>query len=254
MGYPPMASAFATHRVECMAGSITFAIGDIHGCFDKLKSLLAACELVGAGRDARFVCIGDYVDRGPDARRVMDFLVQKHVHDRDRFIFLRGNHDEMLGRAANKDRSDDDLMNWWANGGEQTLDSYGVNDPSALPDDHLALIQALPMTFSDDKRLYVHAGIRPGVPLAAQSEIDLLWIREPFLSSDVSHGAFVVHGHTPTKSRLPDLRANRLNIDTGACFGGPLTAALFSNDEVLPTLFLNSDGRFWRPKPIRRQV
>jgi serine/threonine protein phosphatase 1 len=233
-----------------MAGSITFAIGDIHGCFDKLKSLIAACELVRAGRDARFVCIGDYVDRGPDTRRVMDFLIHKQSHEKDRFICLRGNHEEMLSRAADTDRSDSDLMTWWANGGEQTLDSYGVNDPSAIPDDHLALIQALPMTFSDEKRLYVHAGIRPGVSVAAQSEMDLLWIREPFLSSDVSHGAFVVHGHTPTKSRLPDLRANRLNIDTGACFGGPLTAALFSDDQVLPTLFLNSDGNFWRPNPI----
>ncbi|WP_271668661.1 metallophosphoesterase family protein [Bradyrhizobium sp. CCBAU 51627] len=237
-----------------MASSITFAIGDIHGCFDKLNSLIAACEFVGAGRDARFVCIGDYVDRGPDTKRVIEFLIHKRLHEKDRFIFLRGNHEEMLSRAASADRSDLDLMNWWANGGEQTLDSYGVNDPSALPDDHLALIQSLPMKFSDENRLYVHAGIRPGVSVSAQSEMDLLWIREPFLSSDVSHGAFVVHGHTPTKSRLPDLRANRLNIDTGACFGGPLTAALFSNDEVLPRLFLSSDGKFWRPNPPPRPV
>jgi serine/threonine protein phosphatase 1 len=249
-----MASANAAYRVSCMAASITFAIGDIHGCFDKLKSLIAACEFVSAGRDARFVCIGDYVDRGPDTRRVIDFLIHKQLHEKDRFICLRGNHEEMLSRAANTERSDHELMNWWANGGEQTLDSYGVNDPSALPDEHLALIQALPMKFSDEKRLYVHAGIRPGVSLAAQSEMDLLWIREPFLSSEESHGAFVVHGHTPTISRMPDLRANRLNIDTGACFGGPLTAALFSSDDVLPRLFLSSDGKSWRPNPVPRQV
>src|SRR4051794_40277227 len=110
-----------------MAGSITFAIGDIHGCFDKLKSLIAACEAVSEGKDARFVFIGDYVDRGPDSRRVLDFLIQQQLQRKDRFICLRGNHEEMLIGAAERGRSDRDLMNWWANGGEQTLDSYGVN-------------------------------------------------------------------------------------------------------------------------------
>ena len=230
-----------------MHASITFAIGDIHGCFDKLDLLLSVCELVSDGRDARFVFIGDYVDRGPDSSQVLDFLIEKQDHEKERFICLRGNHEEMLSNSAERDRSDRDLMNWWANGGEQTLESYGVNDPSAIPADHLAWIKALPTRFSDLRRLYVHAGIRPGVPLLAQSEKDLLWIREPFLSSDANHGSFVVHGHTPTKSRLPDLRSNRLNLDTGACFDGPLTAALFTDDQVLPALFMNSHGDVWRP-------
>ncbi|WP_349532616.1 MULTISPECIES: metallophosphoesterase family protein [Bradyrhizobium] len=233
-----------------MNGSIVFAIGDIHGCFDKLKTLLAVCDLVGDGRDARFVLIGDYIDRGPDSRKVIDFLIRKQVPEPDRFICLRGNHEDMLIASAHSDRTDRDLMNWWANGGEQTLDSYGVNDPSALPADHLAWIKALPVQFSDLNRLYVHAGIRPGLPLAEQSERDLLCIREPFLSSDASHGSFVVHGHTPTKSRLPDLRPNRLNLDTGACFGGPLTAAMFTADRLLPALFVNSDGNVWRPASV----
>src|SRR5216684_934015 len=102
------------------------------------------------------------------------------------------------------------------NGGEQTLDSYGVNDPSSLPAPHLEWIKALPLRFGDQKRLFVHAGIRPGVAIADQSDDDLLWIREPFLSFKGSYNTFVVHGHTPTKSRLPDLCCNRLNIDTGA--------------------------------------
>ena len=89
----------------------------------------------------------------------------------------------MLILAAAEGRSDRDLMTWWANGGEQTLDSYGVNDPSSLPAPHLEWIKALPFRFSDQKRLFVHAGIRPGVVIADQSEDDLLWIREPFLSS-----------------------------------------------------------------------
>jgi serine/threonine protein phosphatase 1 len=230
-----------------MVSSITFAISDIHGCFDKLDSLIAACDLLSEGEDARFVFIGDYVDRGPDTRKVIDFLILSQLREPERLICLRGNHEAMLIDAANKDRSDRDPMNWWANGGEQTLDSYGVSDPNALPAQHLAWMKALPLRFSDRKRLYVHAGIRPGISIADQSEKDLLWIREPFLSCDNAHGALVVHGHTPTKSGLPDLRSNRLNIDTGACFGGPLTAALFTASQPTPSLFCNSNGDFWQP-------
>ena len=230
-----------------MVNTVTFAIGDIHGCFDKLESLIAACELSSEGDHARFVFIGDYVDRGPDTHEVIDFMIQSQFRDPERFICLRGNHEAMLIAAAAKDRSDHDLMNWWANGGEQTLDSYGINDPSELPADHLAWMKALQMKFLDGKQLYVHAGVRPGIPIADQSEKDLLWIREPFLSCDDDHGALVVHGHTPTESRLPDLRSNRLNIDTGACFGGPLTAAAFTTKRRAPSLFCNSNGGFWQP-------
>ncbi|QWG23832.1 serine/threonine protein phosphatase [Bradyrhizobium sediminis] len=231
-----------------MVYSITFAIGDIHGCFDELESLVAACDLLSEGKNPRFVFVGDYVDRGPDTRKVIDFLMVSQHREPDRFICLRGNHEAMLIDAANKDRSDRDLMNWWANGGEQTLDSYGANDPGEIPADHLAWMKALPLTFSDRKRLYVHAGVRPGVSVADQSEKDLLWIREPFLSCDDDYGALVVHGHTPTKSGLPDLRSNRLNIDTGACFGRPLTAALFTPAQRMPSLYCNNGGEFWRPR------
>jgi serine/threonine protein phosphatase 1 len=228
-----------------MPNRMTFAVGDIHGCFDKLRQLLAACESATDDRSARFVFIGDYVDRGPDARKVIALLAELQRQARDRFICLRGNHEEMLARAARSDRTDSDLMMWWANGGEATLDSYGVNDPSDLPAEHLAWIEALPYALRDERRLFVHAGIRPGVPIPEQAERDLLWIREPFLSSNARHGAYVVHGHTPTRSGLPDLRPNRLNIDTGACFGRPLTAALFSDAQTLPLMFINDLGETW---------
>jgi serine/threonine protein phosphatase 1 len=233
-----------------MAKTITFAIGDIHGCFDKLTDLLAACETVRAGRRARFVFIGDYVDRGPDTRKVIELLLDRQLKERDRFICLRGNHEDLLIRASRRDRTDRDLINWWANGGEQTLDSYGADDPSDLPADHLAWIEALPLTFIDGNRLFVHAGVRPGISLSAQAEEDLLWIREPFLSAEEDHGAFVVHGHTPTGSGLPELRPNRLNLDTGACFGGPLTGALFAGPEPLPTLFISSVGNTWQSPQV----
>ena len=228
-----------------MGELFTFAIGDVHGCLDQLRSLLATCESLGAGRHARFVFIGDYVDRGEDAKGVIDFLMERQHREPGRFICLRGNHEQMMIKAADAERSDADLINWWANGGEQTLESYGVNDPGLLPTNHLAWINSLPLKFADDKRLYVHAGIRPGVALSAQSDHDLLWIREPFLSSENDHGAFIVHGHTPTRSGLPDLRSNRVNVDTGACFGGRLTAAMFADDATLPIMFVNDLGRAW---------
>lgn len=231
---------------------ITFAIGDIHGCFEKLAKLVAACTSAGAGRRIRFVFIGDYVDRGPDSSRVLEFLIERQLREENRFVCLKGNHDDMLMRAACEDRTDSDLMNWWANGGEQTLDSYGVNDPCDLPANHLAWLESLPMTFVDQQRIFVHAGIRPGIPIQDQAKEDLLWIREPFLTSEVDQGAFVVHGHTPTQSTLPELRPNRLNLDTGACFGGALTAALFTGAERLPALFINSDGHSWRPRDKRK--
>lgn len=102
---------------------------------------------------------------------------------------------------------------------------------------------ALPATFSDGKRLFVHAGISPGIPVQMQEENDLLWIREPFLSSQTDHGFLVVHGHTPTKNSKPDLQLNRLNLDTGACFGGPLTAAAFLDDTLLPVAFIFDSGQ-----------
>jgi serine/threonine protein phosphatase 1 len=226
---------------------ITFAIGDIHGCFDKLQSLLAACEGIGAGQRARFLLVGDYVDRGADSEQVLDFLIRRQVVEGDRFVCLRGNHEQMLIRAAARSRSDRELMTWWGNGGEQTLASYGVDDPSDLPPEHLDWMRSLPLQARDPHRLFVHAGIRPGVALTSQSAEDLLWIREPFLSSEEDHGVLVVHGHTPTRSRKPDLRPNRLNIDTGACFGGPLTAAAFSDSEGAPLFFIEDSGEISIP-------
>jgi diadenosine tetraphosphatase ApaH/serine/threonine PP2A family protein phosphatase len=229
-----------------MEDLLTFAIGDVHGCFDKLEAILLACDRVRAGRQARYVFIGDYIDRGPDSRKVIDLLMHKQPSEGSRFVCLRGNHEQMLIAAAVEGRSDRDLMTWWANGGEQTLESYGVDDPSSLPAAHLEWIKALPLRFADQKRLFVHAGIRPGVAIADQSEDDLLWIREPFLSSQAHHNIFVVHGHTPTESRLPDLRSNRLNLDTGACFGGELTAAVFTDGRARPLFFVNSLGAVWQ--------
>jgi serine/threonine protein phosphatase 1 len=227
---------------------LIFAIGDVHGCFDKLQALLDVCRTASDGRLFRLIFMGDYVDRGPQSQHVIDHLIHAQSHQAERIVCLRGNHEEMLLRAADKNRSDRDLMTWWGNGGEATLESYGVDDPSDLPAEHLDWMRSLPLQSSDPHRLFVHAGIRPGIALSSQSAEDLLWIREPFLSSAEDHGALVVHGHTPTPARKPDLRPNRLNIDTGACFGGPLTAAVFSDEERGPLFFINDSGEISTPR------
>jgi len=223
------------------------AIGDIHGCFDKLQALLEARKRAFSGALTQLVLVGDYIDRGPRSRDVIEYLIHAQSNRAERIVCLRGNHEDMLIRAADRGRSDRDLMTWWGNGGEQTLESYGVNDPSDLPAEHLDWMRSLPLQTRDQHRLFVHAGIRPGVALSFQSAEDLLWIREPFLSSEEDHGVLVVHGHTPTRSREPDLRTNRLNIDTGAGFGGPLTAAVFSDEIVAPLFFIKDTREILSP-------
>jgi serine/threonine protein phosphatase 1 len=221
---------------EAMETGITFAIGDIHGCLAKLVALLKWCEAIDRAKEAKYVFLGDYVDRGPEARGVVELLIERQRMDPGRVICLRGNHEQMLLRASNPDRSDQELMTWLKNGGEQTLASYAADDPCEISADHVAWFESLPLSHSGAGRMYVHAGVRPGTPLDVQTEEDLLWIREPFLSSTESREVFIVHGHTPVK--LPDVRTNRLNLDTGACFGGRLTAAMF-DDQKLPTMFIN---------------
>jgi serine/threonine protein phosphatase 1 len=221
---------------------MTFAIGDIHGCFEELRSLLEICRSSAGAIAHDFQFLGDYVDRGPASDQVIAYLMREQASAPSRFRCLMGNHDHMLCRAADRSRSDAELIQWWANGGEETLDAYGIDDPSDLPAEHLAWMRGLPLQGRDEHRLFVHAGVRPGIPLKAQSKGDMLWIREPFLSSRLWHGALVVHGHTPTATRAPDVQANRVNLDTGACFGGPLTAAAFSSDQLSPLFFVNSEG------------
>jgi serine/threonine protein phosphatase 1 len=227
------------------ANLFTFAIGDVHGCLEALLRLIAHCEHFSGAQDAQFLFIGDYIDRGPQSKDVVDILMTRQASTARPFVCLRGNHEDMLLRAADTHRSDRDLMMWWGNGGERTLESYGVDDPSDLPAD--SWMRSLPLQTSDQHRLFVHAGIRPGIALSSQLKEDLLWIREPFLSSEEDHGPLVVHGHTPTRNREPDLRLNRLNIDTGACFGGPLTAAVFSDAVVTPLFFIKDTGEIISP-------
>jgi serine/threonine protein phosphatase 1 len=220
-------------------GQLLYAVGDIHGRLDLLDRLLGIIELdARASRDAgrrTLVFLGDYVDRGPDSSGVVERLITDLPQGFDTHL-LKGNHEAIL-----LDFLDDAwrLDHWLMNGGEETMRSYGVATKGlaqqgadaeawrqafadALPESHLRFFRDLQLSVSFGDYLFVHAGLRPGVPLAAQSEADLIWIRGPFLGHADPFDKIVVHGHTPEQE--PVTRQNRIGIDTGAVFTGRLTA------------------------------
>jgi len=156
----------------------------------------------------------------------------------DRVIALKGNHEAIaLGVIDGTTPAD----YWLTQGGAATLRSYGVDSAQALPGAHIDWLRSLRLSYDDGRRFFVHAGIDPEKPLDAQDEHDLVWIREPFLSDERDYGRLIVHGHTPTATGAPDLRSNRLNLDTGAVYGGPLTAAVFADAQTKPMGFLQAD-------------
>ena len=216
---------------------LALAIGDTHGCLDQLTRLLDDCRRFAKGQQTTFIFLGDYIDRGPDSRGVIQTIIDMQAVDPDRVIALAGNHEDLLLASLT---SHDAIGRWLANSGGATLRSYGVTSPKDLPADHLAWIRNLPTHHDDGQRFFVHAGIRPGVPLDQQTREDMLWIREPFLSADVDHGRLIVHGHTPQRDGKPDIHPNRVNLDTGAVFGRKLTAAVFSDSERMPVEFLQT--------------
>jgi calcineurin-like phosphoesterase family protein len=220
-------------------GQLVYAVGDIHGRADLLAAILRQIEgdarRSGTLDQRTLVFLGDYVDRGPDSRAVVERLLGG-LPEGFATHFLKGNHEAIL-----LDFLDDAwrLEHWLVNGGEPTMRSYGVDTErlsrsaarpetwrmafaEALPETHLRFFKSLKLSVSFGDYLFVHAGVRPGVPLAAQQEADLIWIRAPFLNYAEPFGKIVVHGHTPGNE--PVTRSNRIGIDTGACFTNRLTA------------------------------
>jgi serine/threonine protein phosphatase 1 len=217
-----------------------YAVGDIHGCERKLRMLFKVCVEHSGDHPFQFIFLGDYIDRGDDSRAVIEWLMSMQAMIPEQILCLRGNHEDLCAGAmfGTKDQE----AQWLLNGGDRTLLSYGVHRARDIPQAHRRWMLALPLLFREQRRLYVHAGIVPGVPLQQQPRDALLWIRDEFLSSTADHGFLVVHGHTPLRSGRPELRRNRLNIDTGACFGGPLTAAVFCGAMAEPLAFLTDSG------------
>jgi serine/threonine protein phosphatase 1 len=225
-------------------GTLLYAIGDIHGRADLLEELLRRIE-----EDARespaerkiLVFLGDYIDRGPNSRTVVDMLLARAPKN---FAcrFLKGNHEALMLDFLD----DPDLLEFWlVNGGGATLASYGLdmeelarfgasaetwrnNFAAVLPEAHLSFFHGLELSVSLGDYFFVHAGVRPDLALDEQTEADLVWIRAPFLDWARPFGKIVVHGHTP--GREPVTRPNRIGIDTGAWFSDRLTALRLEGD------------------------
>jgi Calcineurin-like phosphoesterase len=188
------------------------------------------------------VYLGDYVDRGEDSRGVVARLALKPL-DGFESVHLMGNHEDFLLQFLEHPEVG---PNWIYNGGDRTLASYGVPSPgpwagtaafdnareallAALPEAHLKFLRDLAASHVIGGYLFVHAGIRPGVALERQNPHDLMWIRREFLEHAGDFGKVVVHGHTPVKAI--DSRPNRIGIDTGAAYGGPLSAVVLAGSE-----------------------
>lgn len=222
-------------------GSCVYAVGDIHGRVDLLEALHDKILADAAARPAErrvVVYLGDYIDRGSASPQVIDLLLDRPLPGFES-VHLMGNHEESLLRFLH-DTSGGPA--WLFYGGEATVASYGVDpnvrpprgtDPMAilqeellrrLPPRHLDFLHGLKLTHVEGDYLFVHAGIRPGVPIESQSPEDLLWIRREFLTSTADHGRVVVHGHSISAS--PENRPNRIGIDTGAFASDRLTCVV----------------------------
>jgi serine/threonine protein phosphatase 1 len=200
-----------------------FAIGDLHGCPDELEVLL---DVLGPRAGDTVVFLGDYVDRGPAVRALVDRLL-KLRDEPFTSVFLRGNHEDMLLSYLGLAGRHGDV--YLENGGGMTLASYGVpaGTPGpaclpSLPDDHLEFFRSCRLQHLASPFLFVHAGIRPGVALADQSPEDLLWIREEFFSRPHALPYTVVFGHTPTRDARIEL-PYRIGLDTGLVYGNKLS-------------------------------
>jgi serine/threonine protein phosphatase 1 len=222
-----------------------YAIGDVHGCSSLLERLLALIHAHVAAFPLRrpiLVFLGDYIDRGPASRQVIDRLMV--LRNQQEVIFLKGNHESYLIEFL---KNPTILPRWFQYGGLETLQSYGLTPKSHLDlkeQDfvastlslalnrlgHREFFDHLQISFVCEDFYFVHAGVRPGIPLDQQSEEDLLWIRDEFLHHKGELGKIVVHGHTPVSEA--EVCPNRINVDTGAYATGRLTCLIIERDRM----------------------
>ena len=228
---------------EAANASTIYAVGDIHGRLDLLEMMEdhIAADILDNGVISPLLCyLGDYIDRGPQSAQVIDHLSKQNKHGLAR-VFLKGNHEDRMIEFL--DNPSEKGPSWISFGGHEALESYGLAVPadeqiqwdqlrdqlkSALPDRHLQFLKDLRIGFRWGSHLFVHAGLNPDRTTADQLAHDLMWIREPFLSSDTDWGMTVVHGHVIVPE--PVFRANRIGIDTGAYRTGELTCLVVSQN------------------------
>jgi serine/threonine protein phosphatase 1 len=229
------------------SGYRIYAIGDIHGRFDRLVDLIrriqADLDRFPVGQ-AEIIFLGDYISRGPASAEVLEFLSDSARELPVPITLLKGNHEDALLRFLAGDLYVG--RTWLSYGGRAVPPSYGLKavgaEPcddelieltqllaAAIPRSHRTLLESLNLWAERDDYLFVHAGLRPGKPLSAQTGQDLMWIRDEFLPYDGPFEKYLVHGHTPVA--LPDIRHNRLNVDTKAFESSILTSAVLQAAE-----------------------
>jgi serine/threonine protein phosphatase 1 len=238
------ASKRRTTKPHTLQGWRVYAVGDVHGRADLLREVFRRIDddLRSYPADLSVqTFLGDYIDRGPDSRQVVDLLISRRQHHY--MVLLKGNH-ELCALDALIDH--EALPQWQQMGGITTLMSYGIIPDGrdnldatqetamafrrALPEHHRQFLHSLALSFTCGDFFFTHAGVRPGIALQLQRQEDLLWIRDDFLLHEEDFGKIVVHGHTPTSQ--PDLRSNRINIDTGAYATGRLTCLVLDGEEI----------------------
>lgn len=203
---------------------VTYVIPDLHGRSDLLAEMLAKIEAHAAGKAGTIVVLGDYVNKGPDSRQVVERM-RAGLSGGWRFVALKGNHDAMMVEAL---RDPSKMSGWIGKGGDATIKSYG-GDPSAIPQTDVDWLDRLPLMHLDTHRIYVHAGLDPGMPLQAQDEHTLLWKRYPKGDRAGFGGRHVVHGHN-SNAGGPELFEGRTNLDTLAWRTGRLVTGVFDDD------------------------
>lgn len=200
-----------------------YAIGDIHGCIKTLKALMAKLPYTP---DDLLVFMGDYIDRGPDSKAVVDYLLDLSQHH-DKLVLLRGNHEQMALDAMRAAEGRTDL-DWYLapNGAKATLKSYG----GALHPAHAFMFQSLLLCYETDDYFFCHAGVDANFPLHKQPKETLLWMREPFIHSTLDYGKKIVFGHTQLEEVL--ITPNKIGIDTGCVKGRKLSAIQLPTEQV----------------------
>jgi serine/threonine protein phosphatase 1 len=244
MWRPRRFSAAPPARALVPDGTRIYAVGDVHGRADLLEQLLLRIDAdlkENGAANAIQIFLGDYIDRGPQSKGVLEQLIRRGKSHRT--VCLKGNHETYLLDFLHNPAV---LRPWGQYGGLTTLLSYGLKPTlkggeeeqaylaaelaRVMPPSHLRFLESLPLSFACGDFFFVHAGIRPGAPLTRQREDDLLWIRDEFLCHEQPFEKVVIHGHTPV--REPDVRENRINIDTGAYATGRLTCLVLERDEI----------------------
>jgi serine/threonine protein phosphatase 1 len=242
---------------------LTYAIGDIHGYDDLFEQIIERirADAEGLGERPRIVLLGDYVDRGPASRQVLDRVARLLAADWCDVVALMGNHEEALLRFLDEPEFGDTWRDW---GGAATLDSYGVVMPymarsmeiwdevsrrfaAKVDPAHLEMLRAMPSSFQAEDYLFVHAGVDPDRPLAEQDGATFMYIRGRFLRADQACDYVVVHGHSPHK--VPANTRWRIGIDTGVYYSGVLTAMRLRGDER-ELIQVSREMDLDRPSPV----